>query len=876
MALAVEIATVDKISILERDSLRIEQAADTFVATANFTLTDRAGTTDVNMKDTIEITDGAMVYFKGTVGAVELQIITITDKIGRFIHVECQDYNILLDETVVENETYDDLEHADNEIIDDLFTTYLPAINSTDEVAQLDPAVDEMILIAVTMRDALNALCSRTGGRFYVDFDKKLHYFDAEGSAANFALSDVPAGGDPKGYESFRMREDGYQLANSFYIVGEDVEDLEINQPSIDAYGTLQVPIRDNQLNTDAGVDARGAALLGAYKDPKFVYFIVTPDGAGLAVGEDLTFTNAACDISGVTETIRRLTIRWRNDSPVWELECGEVLPGSMSTVGQAEFEAGQLEQFPIVPGAGLDTTGPVVGMDTGNLIIRYGADGSTTDYPATSDGLDAATAAASAEDIIWIPSFEIPGDHTLANSVKYTGASQWGTVLTGEITAGDETTLENLSINRAADNADTLKGLIAPTIGMAYTNDVIIYIFQSGSGDAHAVSGSTGRVENRGGRFDGHSAGGDGYAGYLNGSPRGDLYFHDSYCCGSTAPFNTAYGGDQLVFTSHVTFCNVAAYEGGDGDAERGYWCGGYKGGAPEDSAVTEKITFSTEAVAAVVGANLSEAREGAGAASSAVAGYMAGGQVAAAVDTADKLTFSTETTAAVGTADLSVARGWVAGVSGGSQRGYFCGGHTDTEVATTDMLTYATNATAARSAADLSLARRLACGITEGSSKGYICGGRDGQADEAGAVITTDKITYATDTAAACATADLSGTGRSGVGGIQRERHKAFLCGGSINASTSEVVATTDKLTFGTDTMAAKATADLSATRHATGGVSSGGVKGFIGGGAQTGGDPLIKTIIDKCTYATEVTSASASVLTEARSTPAGVGAR
>lgn len=872
MALAVVIDAVDKISILTRDSLRIEQAADTFVATANFTLTDRAGTTDVNMKDSIEITDGATVYFKGTVASVELQVITITDKIGRFIHVECQDYNILLDETVVENEVYDDLEWADDEIIDDLFTTYLPAINSVNEVAQLDPAVDEMILIAVTMKDALNALASRTGGRFYVDFDKELHYFDAEGSAAAFDLSDVPAGGDPKGYESFRVREDGYQLANSFYIVGEDVEDLEEDATSKAAYGTLQVPIRDNQLNTDAGVDARGAALLDAYKDPKFVYFIVTTEGAGLSVGEDLTFTNAACDIAGETETIRRLTIRWRNDDPVWELECGEVLPGAMFTVGRIEFEGGQLEQFPIIPGAGLDTTGPEVGLDTGNLIMRYGADGSTTDYPATSTGLDTATGEASAGDIIWIPAFAISGDHTLAADVKYTGESQWGTVLTGEITANAETTLENLSIYRTANDANTLKGLVAPASGMAYTNDVIIYVEQLGSGDAHAISGSSGRVKSRGGDFDGHSVGGSGYAGYLDGSPRGDLYFLNSDCCGSTAPFNT--DATAKVYTANVTFCNTAAYESG----ERGYWCGGYDGGVPVISDVTDKVVIATEVVSAHAAADLSAARSGAGGASSSIAGYMAGGFVAPGVtDVTDKLTFSTETTAAVGTADLSEARQSPAGVSGGSQRGYFCGGQNvdPAEVETTDMLTFSTDTTAARSAADLSAARHLGGGVTEGSAKGYVCGGNDGQADEAGAVVTTDKITYASDTTASCATADLSDTGRFGAGGIQRERHKAFLGGGAKNTSTTEVVTITDRLTFSIDTMSAKATADLSATRYGAGGVSSGGVKGFFGGGFQTGG-ALYVDIVDKTVYATEVTAAVTATLSVARNVTAAVGVR
>ncbi len=824
MAFTVSVGGNDITSKVTIASVFIHGASRDMVSVASFECLDDGYSLSIDTKDAVVIDDGGTTYFKGEVAGTPRRKEIAPDKVHW--RIKCQDYNQLLNETVIPLRIYPS-GTADDDIIAQTSTAYPPGkglfplyrsdINTTDHVANVATLLGHWTFQAQTLAQALNIIRGRTGAKAWVDFDKKLHYGEAPGTNAD-GLSDAYDDVDTFRYWGLERLPD-MGIINKVYIKGQGISGWREDAGSVATYGDREFPVIDRAVTALGALENRGDAILSANKAPTTTYRLKTMR-SGFSIGENIELTSSVYSLTAEALPVSEIiTTFLTGDQPVYEIILGDDRAGGVVS--------GEQQDDDDEDDAGLGD------WEESNGIKRYDADLELVqEYPPTSAGLDEATGDGEAGNIIEIPAVEIGDAHTFADAVRYFGLSRWGTVLTDAITLGSNTTLETMSIDVVADSGADLKGIIAPPTGMAFVRGVNVWVEQSGAGDAYGIAGSSGRIEIWGSSIDGHSVGGAGYAGRLDGSPRGDLYFYNSYCCGSTAPFNT--DAVAKVYTANVTFCNTPAYEAG----ERGFWCGGYKGGGPpSDSAITDKITFSTEAVAAVAGANLSAAREGAGAASSGLAGYMAGGQVAAVVDTADKLTFSTETTAAVGTADLSVARGWLAGVSGGSQRGYFCGGSTGDGAATaslvTDMLTFSTDTTAARTVANLSEARRFCYGVTEGSAKGYVLGGSDA-ADDVSAI--ADKITYAFDAAAALASADLSAA-RRGVGGIQRERHKAFLAGGGDPA----MVATADKLTFGIDTMAAKATADLSATSYTTGGGSSGGVKGFWGGGSQVGGAGL-----------------------------------
>lgn len=236
----------------------------------------------------------------------------------------------------------------------------------------------------------------------------------------------------------------------------------------------------------------------------------------------------------------------------------------------------------------------------------------------------------------------------------------------------------------------------------------------------------------------------------------------------GSTTPYC-----DRITFLTGVTAEAVASYLPGargyvaglsDG-ATYGYWAGGLTG--PLDT--SDKITFATGVVAANTGNVLSVARDALAAISDgATYGYFAGGMTAvipsSATAVADRITFATSAIAANAVSNLSSDRAYLTGLSDNSTYGYFAGGDNDAAatVATADRITFASGVTAANPTSDLSSARSGPTGASSGATYGYFAGGYN-----AGALVTTDRITFATGATAANAGSNLS-TGRGYCGGL------------------------------------------------------------------------------------------------------------
>jgi len=190
--------------------------------------------------------------------------------------------------------------------------------------------------------------------------------------------------------------------------------------------------------------------------------------------------------------------------------------------------------------GPGIDIAGMFVGLG-GDTILLYDSGGEpVAEFAATGAGLDAAGAAAVSGDVVWLRAATISGDHSLGAGVHYVGASRWASILTGQITLGDDTTLECCTVERTANDAGTLTGVVAPNSGTAKVRDCDVTCAQSGAGQAFAVSvEGTGDLEVWLCYLNGDSTGGTGYGGYHKPGETGDLYAYFSRVIGSTDPFN-------------------------------------------------------------------------------------------------------------------------------------------------------------------------------------------------------------------------------------------------------------------------------------------------------------------------------------------------
>ena len=353
MALALEIGGVDRIAYLERDTLDIEQDVTSYVATAEFSLVDAAGALSIASKASIHIYDGATTYFHGSVAGVRCVNFTSRNLTARRFTVRCQDDHLELEKRIVDYATFAAGEYSDIAIVDALFDAYYDSgidYTTYPTGTPLIAEMEELTLQGVTLRQALSEICRHTGGQFYVHYASStlyFHYFSSETNAAAFSLSDNYDGESSFGYEQIDEEIDNTQLANAFYIVGKDVAGWETDPDSITAYGRHEAAINDPALLTEGAIDDRGAALLARYKDPCAQYRVVTDHGTGLRAGMQITLVWSTRSID-TSFNINRIRLYLRNDTPMFELKLGSVLP-DFASQGRNAYDSDQREGSRIV-----------------------------------------------------------------------------------------------------------------------------------------------------------------------------------------------------------------------------------------------------------------------------------------------------------------------------------------------------------------------------------------------------------------------------------------------------------------------------------------------------------------------------------------------
>ena len=296
-----------------------------------------------------------------------------------------------------------------------------------------------------------------------------------------------------------------------------------------------------------------------------------------------------------------------------------------------------------------------------------------------------------------------------------------------------------------------------------------------------------------------------------------------------------------------------------GTTDIDNGYFGGGVENSNASSSAV-DKITFSTESVSRIPGADLSAAKLSGSFAGNTTDAYYGGGYIPSpftTLSTMDKLTKATDTTAAAPGADLSGVR-YETVATGNNDGGYWSGGRLPGATSTTEKCTYSSDTSAQLPATANLHAARYWPSATSSPSAGYFGGG-------SGYFSYMDKLTYADDTMAYTPGANLSDARSRGA--ATASDTAAYFCGGNQPSAISTV----DKLTFASDTTTRIPSADLKAPVQrvaATGNTT----EGYVSWGASTW-PPGSETTIEKITYSTDTTSLSSAQTTTALQHRSGV---
>jgi len=290
-------------------SLSIEEVATGgVVATCRFSVRDHSGTVTINPKAVVNVDDDGTTVFAGEV----VEISDGQEGITKTWGIVCQDNNILLDETVVASASYA-ATVADSYILGNatygLFPLYRSDINAVTYVGTVDASMEAVEFAGMTLRECLDDLCRRTGARYYVDYNKNLHYFATEVNAAGFSLSTSPNGTTSFGFGGFKRSRSAGRLANKVFVLGKEVSNWVTDPASIITYGERHAVSRDERITTAQGITDRGNAILDRYDLPRSSYELWT-EKDGLRAGMSVALVNATWAINS-TFYIRRIRMEF-------------------------------------------------------------------------------------------------------------------------------------------------------------------------------------------------------------------------------------------------------------------------------------------------------------------------------------------------------------------------------------------------------------------------------------------------------------------------------------------------------------------------------------------------------------------------------------
>lgn len=271
-------------------------------------------------------------FFSGYISAIEHLLMGVRN----VYRCTAQDYNSFL-RSILVNETY--VGKTEQEIIDDLFSTYWSDIDTTTYVTSTETLTLEFPRLLLV--EALEQLAEISGREWYIDYEKKLHYFTPTTTEAPFELTDdwlegltsqIPYGG-------FRYREDAFKLVNKITVVYTGGTVTRNDATSQAEYGIFEDKYVDKNIDTAAWANLVGDAILAEKAFAK-EWGVCSINQEGLVVGQKAKITNSLRRLAKYF-LIQRLRLKLRGGlTEQVEIEFGDYqkkLVDLMIAVGQVQ-----------------------------------------------------------------------------------------------------------------------------------------------------------------------------------------------------------------------------------------------------------------------------------------------------------------------------------------------------------------------------------------------------------------------------------------------------------------------------------------------------------------------------------------------------------
>lgn len=180
----------------------------------NFTLIDPAVTP--NDWDEVIVYDGATKLLGGYIVEIVKRRIDRNNSKSIMYRIHCGSYAARLERTRIKEEFAN---KTDAYIIDDVLTEHASWLDGTTHVNEVKTYVNKRFN-RVSVYQAIDNLAEEAGANWYVDEDKKLHFFLSEEGLAPFDISDSPDYSTTYSASNIEIITDGSGVCNKVEVVG--------------------------------------------------------------------------------------------------------------------------------------------------------------------------------------------------------------------------------------------------------------------------------------------------------------------------------------------------------------------------------------------------------------------------------------------------------------------------------------------------------------------------------------------------------------------------------------------------------------------------------------------------------------------------------
>ena len=329
MAIVININSVDKTSIIRKDSLNISDTLNARNMCA-FNIYDTTGTYRPSIGQVVDVTLDGTKIFAGTIDSLTERKIKGTST-TLFYNVICVDYNQLCDRyTVAQVYESKTLEYIVKDIVDNFLTgesiTYTNVPTGT-------PTITKAVFTYTTVTAAFDELSDLTGYDWYIDYNKDLHFFDRSTNLASTDLSDAEANIQEMTIKRTRNQYRNRQYLRAGFDVTSERTEYFVGNTKLTTF-TTQYPIAKEPSATQYAYVADDTTEAGTTTTN------ITATAHGLVTGDLITNTTRENAIRTVTKvdddnlTVATVTGQTTGDTI-------KKYTGTTKTIGIRELETG-------------------------------------------------------------------------------------------------------------------------------------------------------------------------------------------------------------------------------------------------------------------------------------------------------------------------------------------------------------------------------------------------------------------------------------------------------------------------------------------------------------------------------------------------------